>query len=153
MTARQLDHIDIPSVARRTSAHERVVDEGIDPSVLHQPPRVLRRGDVRLSIKRDLDVRVFVEPLDEAGDARDAAHGAARDDLPHHVALRGLLLLDHLEDEANELEDGDDEGSEGDRAERERRAPDEGFQGGALGKAHVAHARAVVVPSWGEYGA
>jgi hypothetical protein len=40
-------------------ADERVVDKSIDAAVLHQAPRVLGGGNVRLAVEGNLDVRVW----------------------------------------------------------------------------------------------
>lgn len=45
--------------------------------MLQQVPSILRRRDVALSVERDLDVGVSVEPFDQGSDAGDATGGTA----------------------------------------------------------------------------
>lgn len=74
------------------------------------PVRVHERG------KDLLNVSVAIEVLDERGNAANAALRTASDGGTNGVTLSALVRLQELQAGANEVEDGNDEGAEGDRA-------------------------------------
>lgn len=114
----------------------------LDVSICGKSAFALRQGTLgRLTL---------VEPGDQVLDAADTADGTARNDLANHVPLSSLVLLHHLKDEPEQLKDRDDQRPEGDRAERQGRAPDERLERCALRQARTGtrrRSRAVVIPS------
>ncbi|KFY62481.1 hypothetical protein V496_04569 [Pseudogymnoascus sp. VKM F-4515 (FW-2607)] len=120
---------------RQDGVDEALIDERVNPAVLHHVPRRLGSGDIRLPVQRNVAERILVEELDEPVQQPNEAPQHTEHDLPDHVTLRRRVLLGHIARLAQELDDGHDEGAEADGAEGVGDGALEGAAGGALGEA------------------
>ena len=123
---------------------QAVVDERVDAAVFHHLPRVLRGGDVRLAVERDMGEGVAVDERDGPVEEADEAAEHAEHDAADEVALRGFVLLSDAAGLAEHVDDGDDQGAEGDGPEAVGHGAAEGAGGGAPG--HSAGFAAAEVP-------
>ena len=103
---------------RQNRPDQAVVHQRVDPAVLHHLPRILRGGDVRFAVERDVREGVAIDelhrPVEEGDDALEAAEREGGDD----VALLRFLLLCNGDALPDHVDECDDERAERNTAER-----------------------------------
>ena len=96
---------------------ETVVDESIDTPVHKQRPGLLGGTDVAVAVESNVDVGISVEVVDECANAGNTAGGNASENGANKVTVGSSLVLQKIEEGAEQVKEGDDERAQADGAQ------------------------------------
>ena len=113
---------------------QTLVDQGVHSTVFNHGPCGFRALDVALAVQRHVAEGVAVDELHGPfEDANETAENAEAD-LANEVSIAGCLVAGHGAELAQELDDGHNEGSEGDAAKAVGQSTTSGTARGSLGR-------------------